>query len=399
MSFAPAAVGAATPLSAVRYAPDVTVVLGGTLVTPQNVAEDDFAGMVSLVNAGVVPDGTGIVAYGSLPNGDQLLAFDTAQDLPGGLFVRPGDVVRLSGATYSLAFDAAANGVASGVITDAVAQISPNDLLLSFDVTVVLGGITAGPEDLVRFKDGAFSLFFDGSLAGVPAGLNLDAVDCLPRNGHLLLSFDGSGTVGGVSFDDEDVLEYTPGSGGWMLAYDGSAQHAGWSAADLRAVSAAAATAPGAVAPQVGGGQPGPGGAGGQGLVEGITRIFGSGAPNAKSADSCIEIYLVGQNGAADDPPGSVDDQRIGTGGTDASGNFVDGSDEGGIALTRALRDGDRLFAFDACNDVVGATVFLGIAMPASSPVMALLLVGALALLGVMRLFDPEPRARGGRQD
>jgi hypothetical protein len=384
-SFGTAVASAATPLNAVRYAPDATAVLGGVTVTPQNVAEDDLAGTVSLVDVGAVPNGTGIVAYSSLANGNQLLAFDTTQDLSGGLTARPGDVLSLSGATYTLAFDAAANGIASGVIVDAVAQISPNDLLLSFDVTVALGSITAGPEDLVRFEEGVFSLFFDGSEASVPGGLNLDAADCLPRNGHLLLSFDGSGTVGGVSFDDEDVLEYSPESHAWSLAYDGSAQHAEWPEADLAAVSAAV-TAPRPVAPVIGGGQPGPGGVGGQGLAVGITRIFGLGAPNAKPSDSCIEIYLVGDNGEPDDPPGSVDDQLIGTGGTDAAGNFVDGSDAGGIALTQPLIDGNRLFAFDACNDVVGATVFLRIAMPASSPALVLLLAGALALFGIMRL-------------
>ena len=393
--FARSSVDAATPLKSIRYAPDITVVLSGTTVTPQNVAEDNLAGTVSLVNIGTIPNGTDVIAYSRLANGDQLLAFDTTLSLPGGLTVRPGDVVRLSGTTYSLAFNATANGVPNGVMTDALAEISPNDLLLSFDVTITLGSLTAAPEDLVRFKDGAFTLFFDGSLAGVPVGLNLDAVDCLPRNGHLLLSFDGSGTVGGVNFDDEDVLEYSPESNSWAMAYDGSAQHAEWPPADLAAVSASPATPPDSVAPVIGGGVPGPGGVGGQGgLAEGVTRIFGTGTPNAKPDDSCIAIYLVGPNNAPDDPPGSVDDQLIGTGGTDAAGNFVDGSDAAGIALTRRLLAGDSLFAFDACNDLRGATVSARASAPALSPSLSIVVAGLLGLLGVLRLSRRSRHAR-----
>ncbi len=385
---------ALTPLSSVRYAPDITVVLGGTTVTPQNVAADNLAGTVSLVNIGSIPNGTDVIAYSPLANGDQLLAFDTTLTL-GSLTARPGDVVRLSGTTYSLEFDATANGIPNGVMTDALAEISPNDLLLSFDVTITLGSLTAAPEDLVRFKDGVFSLFFDGSLAGVPVGLNLDAVDCLPRNGHLLISFDGSGTVGGVNFDDEDVLEYSPESNSWALAYDGSAQHAGWPPADLAAVSASPATPPNAIAPVIGGGMPGPGGVGGQGgLPEGTTRVFGLGTPNAKPGDSCIEIYLVGSNHVPDDPPGSVDDQLIGTGGTDAAGNFVDGSDVPGIALTRPLGAGERLFAFDACNFLLGATVTVRAGAPALSHALLMLVAVLLALLGARQVLRQQRRKR-----
>ena len=55
-------------------------------------------------------------------------------------------------------------------------------------------------------------------------------------NDNLILSFDTSGTLGGVNFDDEDLLEFTPGAGTWEMAYDGSALHSEWSPADLQAV-------------------------------------------------------------------------------------------------------------------------------------------------------------------
>ena len=115
-------------------------------------------------------------------------------------------LMRFNGTTYTLEFDAAANGIPNGVITDAVSEIGPGNLLLSFDVTVAVGGITADDEDLVRFKSGVVSLFFNGSVAGIDPGLDLDAAHILSSNGHLLLALDGRGTVGAL-LKDPSVYE------------------------------------------------------------------------------------------------------------------------------------------------------------------------------------------------
>ncbi len=61
----------------------------------------------------------------------------------------------------------------------------------------------------------------------MPSTLDLDAAQRLD-NGHLLLSFDGSGSVAGIGFDDEDVLEFDAAAIGWELAYDGSGAYADW---------------------------------------------------------------------------------------------------------------------------------------------------------------------------
>jgi len=340
-----------TPLSSIRYAPDITVVLGATTLDHNQVAADNLAGSVTLVNVGAIPSTAIITAYDRLPTGDQLLAFDTTVTLSNGLTVRPGDVVRYNGSTYTLEFDAAANGIPAGVITDAVSEIGPGDLLLSFDVTVALG-VTAFDEDLVRFKGGAFTLFFDGSAAGIDPSLDLDAAYILSSNGHLLLAFDGPGTVGGVSFTPADVLEFTPTSTGWALSYDGLAEHAGWFGAELHGLAADTSppqvTVPPSVEPDSGGG------ADGSGLIPGSRRVFGMGTPNAIPGNSCILIYAVGANGLPDHPPGSVDDQLLGTGGTNASGLFVDAMGNPGIEITPPLRTGDRIFTVDVCQGVVG---------------------------------------------
>ncbi len=227
---------ALTPLVEIRVSPDITVTLDTTVVNDEEVGVDNLAGTVTLQSIGAIPPEADLDAYNVLPNGDQLLSFDTTVVLPGGVTARPADVVRYDGVDYSIEFDAASHGIPDGVNVDAVA-VYGGSLLLSFDVAVDLNGLHVDNEDLVLFDGATFSMFFDGSAAGMNPGLDLDAADYLACNDHLFLSFDGSGSIGGIAFDDEDVLEFDR-VGTWEMAYDASMHHASLSAADLDAVHA-----------------------------------------------------------------------------------------------------------------------------------------------------------------
>lgn len=231
---------AATPLDWVAASPDVTVTLGFNAqdTADEDVVFDGLAGLVGLASLGSIPAEADVAGYDLLANGDQLLCFDTTVVLAGPLTLEPGDVVRRAGSTYSLEFDASANGVPAGTACDALAHDGSGLLLLSFDVSVSLpGGVMADDEDLVRLDaPSAWTLAFDASAAGVPSELDVDGAHLLP-GGNVALSFDGSGSVGGVDFDDEDVVEYDPGTTTWSLAYDGSAADPDLVAADVNAIA------------------------------------------------------------------------------------------------------------------------------------------------------------------
>lgn len=235
------AVGAVTPLLEISGSPDVSVDLSGTLVDGDEVAVDDLDGSTAALDfPGPISGGADVAAYAALPGGEALLAFESAVVLPGSpspITARVGDVVRLQGSVYTFEFQAALAGLPAGTMADAVG-VSFGDLLLSFDTAVDIGGgVVANDEDLVRWNGVDLALFLDGSAFGVAAGLDLDAVHLVEANGMLLLSFDGGGELSGVPFSDEDVLELDTASGSWQLARDGSAGHAGWSPADLDALS------------------------------------------------------------------------------------------------------------------------------------------------------------------
>jgi hypothetical protein len=223
--------------AAVEISTDVTVDLAGTVARDQDVVEDTGSA-IGKVNLGTIPSAADLAAYSVATDGDVLFALDVTTELPGGVTVTPRDVVRWNESSYSLELRGADHGVPAGAAIDAIGVVA-GDLLLSFDVTVTLGGVVAQDEDLLRLEGtqpDAWSLFFDGSVAGVSAGADLDGADLLDENGHLALSFDVSGSVGGVAFDDEDILEFDPGPGTWSKRYDGTAARPALAAADVDAV-------------------------------------------------------------------------------------------------------------------------------------------------------------------
>jgi hypothetical protein len=225
----------ATAQEIVSASPDITIDLGASalITADEDVAVDNQLGIVVLENLGVLPDTSEVTALGLDAKGDRLIAFETTTALAGGVVARPGDVVRYDGATYSIEFDASAAGLPSGTLTDAT-SLSATGLLLSFDTTVDLGGgLIAADEDLVVWNGASFSLALDGSAVGVDSALDVDAAQDLGR-GIYVMSFDTSGTLGGVDFDDEDVMRLDGSS--WSLEFDASAADADWSSADLDAV-------------------------------------------------------------------------------------------------------------------------------------------------------------------
>ena len=194
---------------------------------------DDQVGGVTLEDLGTLPDEAEVVAFGLAANGDRLVGFETWTDLGSGVVARPGDVARYDGSSWSIEFDATANGIAHGVRVDAL-SLAPGGLLFSFDTAVDLAGaVHADDEDLVRWDGGSFSLAFDGSAAGLVDGLDVDAGQDL-GGGAFLVSLDTSGSISGVSFDDEDVMRFDGAT--WTLEYDASAADAAWAATDLDAV-------------------------------------------------------------------------------------------------------------------------------------------------------------------
>jgi hypothetical protein len=226
----------APAVGALDVSPDVTVDLGGVVAADEDVVED-LGGSFTPIALGSLPANADVVGDEMVAGGVHL-AFDATVALsPGGVTAEPRDVVLWDGASYSIAFDGSAEGVPVGTGIDAIGAGGASELLLSFDTTVDLPGAPGVPDEaIVSFDGAAFSVLFDGTALGASAAaLDTDGIARLD-SGALRVSFDTSGTLGGVSFDDEDALDYEAGGGTWTLAYDGSANDPAWAAADLVAL-------------------------------------------------------------------------------------------------------------------------------------------------------------------
>lgn len=92
-------------------------------------------------------------------------------------------------------------------VTVVAAPVGPT-LLMAFDVTTTVGGVTAANEDLVAFDGVNFSLYFDGSDVGLGA-VRLDGLAIISPN-DLLLSFAESITLPGITelVDDADLVRF-----------------------------------------------------------------------------------------------------------------------------------------------------------------------------------------------
>ena len=164
-----------------------------------------------------------------------------AKAAPGPIYAQRGDVVRYDGSAYSIEFDATANGVPSGAVCDAVTHDSLGGLVLSFDITVELpngagGSITANDEDAVLADGPSSFALLDASLTGVTSDLDLDGFHIL-ANGDIVVSFDTGGAVGGVLFNDEDLLHFDTTAGVWSTLVDASTEDSDWIQADVDAVA------------------------------------------------------------------------------------------------------------------------------------------------------------------
>jgi len=225
---------AALAQSVVSASPDVTIQLGaGNVVTSdQAVAADNQLGVVALQNLGTIPDSADVTGYADAGNNVHLFSLDTTTALSGGVVATPSDVVSWNGTTHAMAFDGSAAGVPNGVAVDAIGF--SNGFVLSFDTDVSLpGGVTIADEDLARVIGSTWTIVFDGSALGIDRALDVDGAQALVGGGFLV-SFDTAGTVGAVTFQDEDILRRAGGV--WSMEFDASAADADWGPADLDAL-------------------------------------------------------------------------------------------------------------------------------------------------------------------
>lgn len=226
-------------LLAVDVSNDIAWTAGATTIDDEGARRVTLPATVAAIGLGALPARADLTAFQELEDGRRIFALDTFVDFGDGVTAGPEDLVAWDGASFALFFDGSAAGVPAGTAIDAVARLRSGGVtstLLSFDVATALpGGLTVDDEDLAAWTGSVWSIYFDGSANGIPGHLDLDGFDRDRVTGTRYFSFDTSGRIAAVDFDDEDVVAFDGVS--WSLAYDASANLGpGFTAGDLDAL-------------------------------------------------------------------------------------------------------------------------------------------------------------------
>ena len=184
---------------AVSYylATDVPVTLGGVDYTSAQILRSDSA--TYTVAFGVPGTDAQFGAVHRRPDGVWLLVSSTPFFL-GATSVQAHDVVSTAdGVNFSVFFDGTAAGIPGYAGIDSLFLDPGGALVFSFDVPVNLGGTEYSQSDLVRFSGGVFSLFWDAEAAGVPSYANVVGAD-RDSGGTLVVGFDVPVNLAGTDY-------------------------------------------------------------------------------------------------------------------------------------------------------------------------------------------------------
>ncbi len=163
-----------------------------------------------------------ICLSGAVANATTIVLSTNENETLGGLTFEDEDLVAYNPVTGigTLFFDGDAMFTGEEDI-DAVHILNNGNILLSTEGDATIGGLTFGDDDLVEYNPvtGTASLFFDGGALFSNGFEDIDAVHIL-NNGNILLSTSTGATIGGSTFEDGDIVEYNPITGIATLFFD-----------------------------------------------------------------------------------------------------------------------------------------------------------------------------------
>ncbi len=228
--------GAVSAAARPPLVPDVAIALAGL---PAGVAQDEEVleyapGGWALSGAlPAIPNEAGIQAL-TFDGSDVLFTPDVTVEIAG-VTVEPRDIARWNGASIVLEVDGSASGIPDGLGIDALAfSIATGNLLISVDSSARVGPIDVDDEDLFRPSPSPL-LVFDGSAEGIDPALDLVGFGMRTAE-EGIFTFDGSGRVDDIDFDDEDLLLWSFTSGDFGLYLDASSLDPAFVAVDVQAV-------------------------------------------------------------------------------------------------------------------------------------------------------------------
>ncbi len=218
VEFTPTGFGAATAGTFSRVLDGSDVSLSSWREDIDAITSDEAAApIVSTLGQYRVPGTAGPRLWGT---GEDLIRLDNAQ------------LGANTAGTFSRFFDGLSAGTRRNV-SGAWADNETGDLYLAAIRGINLPGAQGDGDDIYAYGANGFAKFFDGDAVGFGGeqidGLHIELGDFVPPevpadpDFKVYVSSSSSGTVGGLSFNGEDVLEWDSATESWSMFFDGSA--------------------------------------------------------------------------------------------------------------------------------------------------------------------------------
>ena len=181
-----------------------------------------------LLPPGSLPAEVNVDAVSLLDGGTVVISLSEDAVLGGNPYADE-DLIGWDGITFSMWWDGSAAGLPPEVNHNAVHIISalPVTFLFSLEEDAVLPGAgLVADEDMLMFSGATFSIVLDGSVEGIPAEAGVDAISLASDAPPLvfLLSLDCAAVIAGTVYDDGDILNYYEPTSAFSLFMDASAQ-------------------------------------------------------------------------------------------------------------------------------------------------------------------------------
>jgi hypothetical protein len=195
-----------------------------------------FSRVVDATALGLAAGGVNVDGLKLVDSTHFYLSFTGDVTLSGTLAVQDEDIVYYNAGLWSVYFDGTAAGLtAANQDIDAFEIVGSVLYFSTFGDTNPPGvGGTADNADIYSWDGTAFSRVVDVTTLGLAGGANVDGLVYVDAT-HFNLSFTGDGVIvpGIGAVQEEDIVNYNAGI--WSLVFDGTAQGLTASAQDLDA--------------------------------------------------------------------------------------------------------------------------------------------------------------------
>jgi hypothetical protein len=224
-----------TRLNEVHFIGDIDQSINGTSGVLHNTNDTVInfninSGSASTNNDLGILDNAGIDAYHKTGDGcgDTMYSLDTSAVIAS-TAMRPSDVFT---ATGTKVLDGKAAGIPDGVNIDAISRDPTNcNLLFSIDHNAIIKTVAYKNSDIIAFSGSSYSLYQSTGL-----NVNIDALHVLSSS-RMLVSVDVGQTLPDINVFDEDILEINTSSSPFqLLIFEPSMFNNSWQAADVKAL-------------------------------------------------------------------------------------------------------------------------------------------------------------------